>query len=366
MSSPNAHHNAVAEVAAEWREPDHPPRANAVADTVDAPNRWTEEALNYALNRWMQRLTVEALIRWLGDVAATERITVGVLHGSSDPFEGVREAVAVWISGHTYLGHVPEASPALLPAFAGEVAEHHAEVPPEFVSRDGLFGRADAVMAQPDRGEVESFHERCGNHGIPESRRFVRPALCAVGVLDGNESEDIRNRLAEDLLLYEGGGHRRLALLWAPQDFPPDPYLEAMARFRGAFPGHPDTPGALQMQKAFLEAHDEPHAYAEGLQFLVSRGAPEPQPPGHVRWSEYEDLDDVRDWIQEKREDLSAVVARESLHDRLPDTPARRTPGGLHTPPLDDEGGVAIATFVRSLPASEELRKSPGTPAKSS
>lgn len=351
MSTPTDRCQAIAEAAADWRDPEHPPRADALEQATEAPNRWTEEALNYALNRWMQRLTNEALRRWMEE-GATDRATVGVIHGSSEPFDGFREAVAVWISGHDYLGHVSDASPALLPAFAEQVADRLSDVTPEFVARSALFDRADAIMAQPERANVEAVQEECAENDIPEDRRLIRPVRYSVGVLDGNESEDVRNRLAEDLLLYEGMGHRRLALLWAPRDLPPDPYLEAMARFRGAFPVHPETPGALQMQKAFLEAHDESHAYAEGLEFLVSRGDPEPQPHGHIRWTEYEELDDVRAWLEEPETDLYAVVAREGLHDRLPESPALRTPGGLRTPPLDDHEGRSIVAFLRSLSAS--------------
>lgn len=205
-------------------------------------------------------------------------------------------------------------------------------------------------MAQPDRDEVDVLRERCDSYGISEKRRLLRPTRLAIAVLDGHEDDDARGGIAEDVLLYEGGGHRRLALLWAPSDLSPDPYLEAMARFRGVFPAHEDTPGALQMQKAFLEARDEPRAYAEGLEFLVSKGAPEVlEPHGHIRWTEYDDLDEIDAWIEDHRDALCAVVARSSLHDQLPDVWPLRTPGGLHVPPLDDEEGAAIAAFVRTL-----------------
>jgi len=341
---------ALAEVAANWREPDHPPREEAVAETLEAPNRWTEEAIDYALNRWMQRLTLEALTDWLGEGTTEESMTVGVLHGSSEPLAGLRDAVAVWASGHAYLGHVPEASPALLPTFAREVAAEMNDLSVEFAAEDRLFEEADAIMAQPERDAVDAVRERCAAHGIPEEGRLLRPTRFVIAVLDGHEDDDARGGIAEDLLLYEGHGHRRLALVWAPTDLSPDAYLESMARFRGVFPAHEDTPGALQMQKAFLEARDEPRAFAEGLEFLVSRGEPEiPSPPGHIRWTEYDDLDEIDEWIEDHEDALYAVVAREPLHDQLPASWPVRPPGGLHIPPLKDEEGASIATFLRSF-----------------
>lgn len=350
MSTLQSRCEAIADVAADWREPDYSPREHAVAETLEAPNRWTEEALDYALNRWMQRLTLEALTDWLEPPAPDAPSPIGVLHGSAAPLDGLRDAVAVWAGGHLYLGCLPDASPALLPAFADEVQERAEDVQGTFVEEGALFERASAVMAQPDRDEDDAVHAHCDDHDVPKERRLIRPIRLVVAVLDGHESDDARGGIAEDILLYEGGGHRRLPILWAPADLSPDPYLEAMARFRGVFPAHPDTPGALQMQKAFLEARDEPRAFAEGLEFLVSRGAPEiPGPNGHIRWSEYKDLDEVDDWIRDHAEGLYAVVAREPLHDQLPAAWPLRTPGGLHIPPLDDDEGRAIADFIRSL-----------------
>lgn len=340
---------AIADVAAEWRDPDHPSRAEAVEETLAAPNRWTEEALAYGLNRWMQRLTVEKLKSWLPVDAEPERLTVGGVHGASGPFDGLRDAIAALGLGHSYVGSVPDSSPAILPAFVSDLEDCLPEAQSEFVPKGVVFDRADVLMAQPEDEDLEAIQNESEAHGIPESRRLIRPPLYSVGVLDGQENDDERERLAEDMLLYEGEGRRRLALLWAPRDLPPDPYLEAMAHFRGVFPVHEDTPGTLQMQQAFLEAQDDSHAYAEGLEFLVSRGEPEPQRSAHLRWTEYDALDEVEEWIGGDRKDLYAIVARSSLHDQFTDRLPLRTPGGVHTPPLDDWEGESIANFFEEV-----------------
>lgn len=349
MNSIRSRRDALEATAADWRDPEHGPRADAVEATLEAPNRWTEEVLDYALNRWMQSITAESMERWLGPNGADDGKTVGVLHGAAEPTEGIREFLAVVGLGYHYRGAATEASPALVPAFADDLAGRISDASVEVTSRDSVYVGSDAIMAQPDWKGVDAMREECSARGFSSENLFIRPARLAVGVLDGHESDDERDRFAEDLLLYEGQGHRRLAILWAPRDLEPDPYLRAMARFRGAFPGHPDTPGALEMKKAFLEARDESHAYAAGLEFLVSRGDPEPQSPGHFRWTEYDELGEVAAWLAGHGDLVSAVVAREGLHDRLSDTGPCRTPGDLHFPPLDDEEGGDIARFVRSL-----------------
>lgn len=349
MNSILTRRDGLEATAVDWRDPQYGPRAEAVEATREAPNRWTPEVLEYALNRWMQSITAESLEPWLGSGGAGDGKTVGVLHGTAEPTEGIRELLAAVGVGHNYLGAAAGGAAALVPAFANDLGQRISDMSVRVTSPASVYAGSDAVMAQPSWNDADAVREECSAHGLASENVFLRPARLAVGVLDGHESDDECDRFAEDLLLYEGQGHRRLAVLWAPRDLEPDPYLRAMARFRGAFPGHPDTPGALEMKKAFLEARDEPHAYASGLEFLVSRGDPEPQSPGHFRWAEYDDLGTVREWLGEEGDRVSAVVAREGLHEQLPVDGVTRTPGDLHFPSLDDEEGEDIVRFVRSL-----------------
>ena len=337
--------HTLAEVAADWRDPDHPRRAKARAETLDAPNRWTEQALTHVLNRWMQRLTMEGLTDWLGEEAPSAWLRVGVLHAESGPLAGLRDALAAWALGHEYVGHVPESSPAILPAVAEDAVERGLSGSIQFRDEADVLAHADVVLAQPSESP-DAIREACDEAGIPPDRRLIRSPVYSIGVVDGHESEDEMERMAEDMLLFEGLGRRRLALLWAPADHSPDAVLQAMARFRGLFPAHPDTPGTLQMQQAFLEAHDDPHAYADGLEFLVSRGEPEPQRPGHVRWTEYESLEEVEEWAADHDDALYRLIARPGLHDQLP-AERIRSPGGVHVPPLDDEDGREGVAFLR-------------------
>jgi len=348
MKTIKKHTAAIADVATRWRDPGYGPRRQAIDETLEAPNRWTEPALNHALDRWMERLTVEALHAWLGEESPDRTGRIGVFHGGEEPLSGLRDALAVWALGFDFVGTVPDSSPALLPAVAAEVSARLPEVEVDFASAEDTLGRADAIIAPPTP-PIDDVPSACENNGLGSDRRLLRPEGFSVGVVDGHESEDEMQRLAEDMLLYDGHGRRRLAVLWAPADHAPDPYLEAMARFRGLFPAHEDTPGTLQMQQAFLEARDAPHAYADGLEFLVSRGEPEVQKPGHVRWAEYESLDEVGAWWASHRSQVYAVVARRHLHENCPEAWPLRTPGGVHIPPLDDQEGRRVVQFLTAL-----------------
>ncbi len=326
---------AVAAAAQAWRDPEHPARAAAVAKTLEAPNRFTEEAVAFAVNAEMHRLTVDELRAWLGGRMASTPRNVGVLHAGLVPMGDLAEGLAVALTGHRWLLTAPDSSPFLIPAFLDEIRAHAPGFPAYLRTHEALGREAEAFVAGADGARLAYVEALRQEAGVPTERCFVRKAHCAVAVLDGRETEAEREGLAEDALLHEGLSPRNVAIFFAPEGTSPDAYLEAFAHFRGVFPAHPRTPGALQMQKAMLEAFSVPHAYGEGLEFLMSKGEPERQAPGHLRWAEYARFEEVIQWLEEHGDVLTAVVAREAVARRLPPSPRWVAPGQVHRLPLD-------------------------------
>lgn len=350
MPDQNAVIEAVSDAAAVWQDPEHAPRTEAVEKTLAASNTFTEEAVAFAVNQQMSLLQPAALAAWVGGRQAATPRRVGVLNAGNVPLVDLQDFLAVALTGHRYRGTVSSRSPYLLPAFVDEVRARVPRLDATFLPADALFEAAEAVIATGSDETRQWAQEQCEAHGIPASRRLLRGHRYAVAVIDGRESEDELEELAEDTLLHEGRGCRNVALIWAPRGLSPDALLDAFAAFRGVFPAHAGTPGTLKMQQAFLEATGQPHAFGENLEFLLSRGEPEVQPPGHVRWVEYDDLADVDAWLTERAEELQLVVARPGLVDRLWADVSIVPPGQAQRPALDwCPDGVDTVAFLAGL-----------------
>lgn len=307
---------AIADTAREWREPDHPTRKAAVEQTLAASNTFTKEAIAFAVNQQLSLLKEDALNAWAPPHIPVRPVLVGVLNPGNVPFVELQDFLAVILSGCSYLGSVSSRSPALLPSFASDVSAR-TRLEAEFVDADVLFDRADSVITTGSDETAGWVSARCDETGISLDRRLIRGHRISAAILDGRETLDELERLAEDTLLHEGFGCRNVAVIWAPSDHSPDDLLDAFAQFRAVFPAHESTPGRLKMQQAFLEAVGVPHAHGDGLEFLMSKGDPDVQPPGHIRWSEYTNLDEVRSWLQGSRDNLQLVVLREGMRRQL-------------------------------------------------
>lgn len=309
--------DAIVGTAADWRDPDYGRRKAAVAETLGAENAFTEEAVAFAINQQMRLLSGTAVTQWIGTRHANRPLTVGVLNAGNIPLVGLQDLLAVLLTGHRYIGTISSKSPALLRAFARDLGGRCAACHAEFAPVQDVMAAAEAVIATGSEETMTWIAEQCRERRIPPERRLLRGHSFAVGVLDGRETDDDYERLAEDALLHEGFGCRSVALVWAPRDLAPDALLHALALFRGVFPAHAGTPGRLALQRAFLSAVEQPHAFGEGLEFLLSRGDPEEQPPGHLRWAEYDEIQDVATWLQQHQDRVQLVVARAPARNAL-------------------------------------------------
>ncbi len=341
---------AIAKAARAWRDPDHPSRARAVERTLDCDNRFTAEAVAFAVNQQMHLLLEPALEAWIGGREAPSPRTIGVLNAGNIPLVGLQDFLAVILVGHQYRGVLSSRSPYLLPAFVEEVSGHDPELEASFCEWKDLLGQVDALIATGSNETRDSVSAASDDAGFLPESRLLRGSGFGVAVLNGSEAEDELERLAEDTLLHEGLGCRNVALVWAPEGSSPDALLEAFAHFRAVFPAHPSTSGALSMPRAFLEAVGTPHAYGDGLEFLLSKGDPEVQQPGHVRWVEYQSLDEPADWIQGHLEEIQVVVATEAVAARLPASLPLILPGEAQRPPLDwMPDGRDVVDFLAGL-----------------
>ena len=390
----------LASVAQAWRQPDHPPREAAVQELLRGENTYTAEATAFALNQLMASVTPDALRDLVEEARAEEGTSkerhavnqrnaadhdspIAILeHGAATPTSGVRELCVLALFGVSTSSVVPARSPALIPSItrslqdafdeaggtwnvrhtmAAEAAEWETEAeretdeaPPPFNVPHNLDLDPCTLAVTEASGSICEAIERRNESGAP-IHHLARPSTQTIGVIDGSEPEDARQHLARDALLHEGVSPRCLKILWAPRDLTPDPILEAMAEFRGVVPAHDATPGALEMQRAFLEAIDQSHAYATGLQFLMSRGNPEAQQGAHLRWVEYNTLDEVGDWLADQPQEILHLVARRPLHERLlPHVKEKEgvcevdplAPGEVHRPPLAMPRVRALVRFL--------------------
>lgn len=336
----------IEHAAKRWQDPDYERRKVATVSLLNTDTLFSEESVVFAVNQFMSLLNAERLQAWVGGRIAPHPQRFSALLKARSPISGFRELLAALLTGHSFHGAIQEGSSNLLAGFVDDL-RREIDLSAVRITEDQVQVGADLLIADVSDDQLARVEQQFETSGIPKEGLLFLPETCSIAILDGSESETDLEYLAEDVLLYDGSDFRSVSLIWAPEKLSPDPLLEAFAQFRAVFPIHPRLSGSLKMQAAFLKATGVSHAFGEGMEFLLSRGAPEVQPPGHIRWISYESLKDVEEWLKRTGNPIESVVANPTVLGRLQTTLPVQEPGFAHRPELEwYPGGIDLIGFL--------------------
>jgi len=311
--------DALHATAHAWTDPDHAPRIAAIEDAhEDEDYPFTEAHVTFAVNQQMDAAVQASLHDIVQQPSGPDAARVTL--AAHVPLYGLPLVTYLTLRGtRVYLADAPADRPVLHAVLSAaqqalSVEARHAPVQWKATPRAPL---PTVALGQPGADALAAADYACAEHP-------------AWALLDGNESADEREAVAEDLLVYDGESPQHIDLIWAPEDVLPDAYLEALAHMRAAVPAHERIPGTLQMQRALLAAQDQPHAYAEGLTFLISKGAPRPQHGLHMRWTPYASLSDLSEAVDTASPAPASIRCRPAITERV----RSHVPGNVRVAPL--------------------------------
>ena len=320
---------AIRSVAEKWLDPEYALRVEAERALCKSEIRATPEAVAFAINQQMPQLSGSEPFERMQGRWQDRREKVGVVLRCDVPLGGLWEWFLVVLSGFEYVGYYESEPDILLRAFSDDVQKACPGLRSSFEQIQNINSGIDALIALGPHDDMLS-QVKLSSQAAGLAHVLFRPVKFSVAVIDGKESKVELEDLAEDVLMHEGSGEANVRIIWAPEELNPDPYFESFAFFRGVYPAHERTPGSLQMKKAFLAAQDVPHAYGEGLEFLISRGEPSNLEPCHIRWVTYRALSDVHHWVQGNHEDIHVLVVRQKMHHQFTTTVPVLKPGKAH------------------------------------
>ena len=321
---------AICQAAFNWLNSSHSARLRAVNATLSARNRFTPQALDFAIDQVMGLIKWKPLSDWIRGRNATRSLKVGVFCAGNIPFAGLQDLLAVSLTGHQFLGVISRKSPALLPAFAEEAC-----LPARFVTADVVWNESDAIVVTGTDATIEWALACAEERGIQPSRRLLRGNRYSVAIIDETDTFSDACTLASDVLMNEGMGCRSVAIVWTPKGLDPEPYWRGFQSFRRRFPPHGTTVASLKSQASLLEALGKPHVYGSDDGYLISPGPAVPQGPGHLRWCQYTQFDEVTQWLESHKLQIQCVFAGEKLLGHIPTSVNPEPLGSAQSPPLD-------------------------------
>jgi len=284
---------------------DHDTEFELLLKRSEIENPWfTLENQKFALTEWTHLLTQENINNWLRNYSVSKTSKrVGLILAGNIPLVGFHDVIAVVLSGHIPLIKLSSKDKQMLPFLLKKWNEMSGgAVQFEFVERLESF---DAVIATGSNNTARYLEYYFKNH-----LSIIRKNRTSVAVLNGKETPEELQLLAEDIFRYFGLGCRNVTRVFIPEDFIIDRLFESFVGFQDIINHHKYANNYDYNRAVYLLNQDK---FWDNNFVMMKEDDKLFSPLSVINFSRYSSLEEVKSFIAENEQDIQCVVAKDEL-----------------------------------------------------
>lgn len=284
---------------------DHDTEFELLLKRSEIENPWfTLENQKFALTEWTHLLTQENINNWLKNYSVSKASKrVGLILAGNIPLVGFHDVIAVVLSGHIPLIKLSSKDKQMLPFLLKKWNEMSGgSVQFEFVERLENF---DAVIATGSNNTARYLEYYFKNH-----LSIIRKNRTSVAVLNGEETPEELQLLAEDIFRYFGLGCRNVTRVFIPEDFIIDRLFESFVGFQDIINHHKYANNYDYNRAVYLLNQDK---FWDNNFVMMKEDDKLFSPLSVINFSRYSSLEEVKSFIAENEQDIQCIVAKDEL-----------------------------------------------------
>jgi hypothetical protein len=203
----------------------------SLKENAERQNGWfTQAFIELALQTiCTYYLNEEALTEFAKSIQTAEekgrQQTVGITMAGNIPLVGFHDFLCVFLSGHKQRIKFSTKDDVLLPHFMQKLYEWD-DSNLELVSASEMLKGCDAYIATGSNNSAKYFEFYFAKYP-----HIIRRNRTSIAILDGNETEEELEQLADDIYQYFGLGCRNVTKLYVPETYDFIPMLAAFRKY---------------------------------------------------------------------------------------------------------------------------------------
>jgi hypothetical protein len=277
---------------------------------AEQKNNWfTHENILSSLIALSDQLTIENFDSWLtpynlSDTDDNKRILL-VMAGNI-PLVGFHDLLSVLISGNRVVVKLSSNDNILFPYLWEVICKINPNFSDKLEKIDEIIDKKfDAVIATGSDNSAKYFE-----YYFKNIRRIIRKNRRSIAVINGKETNPELKGLAEDVFLYFGLGCRSVSKIFVPKGYILDKLFDVFFPFQEIV-NHKKYGNNYDYNKAvFLMGG---HKLVENGFLLMKEDESLQSPVSMLFYEYYEDLEKVKDYIDENADLLQCVVCKEDI-----------------------------------------------------
>lgn len=151
--------------------------------------------------------------------------TVGIVMAGNIPYVGFHDFLCVFLSGYRQRIKLSSKDTVLMKMIVDVAARNDNEIL-DWVKFDEMLKGCDGYIATGSDNSARYFE-----FYFKKYPHIIRKNRTSIAILDGSETQDELNMLADDIHLYFGMGCRNVTQLKVPQDYNFVPLLDALRKY---------------------------------------------------------------------------------------------------------------------------------------
>ena len=198
---------------------------------AEQKNGWfTREFLEKAAGNIADNYLKEDKLRqWAGYYKLDDNIQekcVGIVMAGNIPLVGFHDFLCVFITGHKQMIKMSSKDDVLLKHLVKVMAGWNSKVNGKVIFAE-MLKNCDAYIATGSNNSSRYFEQYFGKYP-----NIMRSNRTSVDVIDGSESTDELEKLADDMHLYFGLGCRNVTKIYVPENYDFIPIIKAFDKYQ--------------------------------------------------------------------------------------------------------------------------------------
>ena len=180
-------------------------------------NGWfTEKNCLDALKNWGKALNLSALNQWISPYKFSENSSknIGLILAGNTPLVGFHDVLSVLLCGHNASIKLSSTDPYLIPFLYKQLITIHTIFEGRLNFTEDRLENFDAVIATGSNNAARYF-----DYYFSKVPNIIRKNRNGIAVLDGNETKQQLEGLADDIVQYYGLGCRSIAKVYLPRGY---------------------------------------------------------------------------------------------------------------------------------------------------
>ena len=200
-----------------------------IKDRASLLNPWfTQEFIDLSVKNIADKfLDKQKLLDWTSsyDLENIQPKKVGIVMAGNIPLVGFHDLLTVFMSGHIAVIKASSKDELLIKHLVKKLKEWNSEVN-NIVSFEEMLKGCDAYIATGSNNSARYFE-----YYFNKYPNIIRRNRTSVALLEGNETKEELEKLADDVHLYFGMGCRNVTKIFVPKDYDFIPLLEAFNKY---------------------------------------------------------------------------------------------------------------------------------------